>query len=414
MVANRFLLPRLGTMVFLQEFVYGTWLVSMGLILTNYGLSSVIGLSYAVGGIAAIISPVFAGLITDRLFQSQNVLAILNLIGGLILWFIPAQIIQGNEIGVLTLMFLYNLVFIPSYSLRNNVSLRNVVNKKRDFPLVTIFGTVGFMAAGLVIGVLGLSGNPVGYQVGAGISIFAGLYNLTLPKTPPLAKGKPFTVRDWLCLDAYGLLKDKDFRIFIICTFLLFIPFIAYSSFASVLLGDLGVQQVSSVMTLGQVSEVIMLLLLPLIFRKLGYKVVLTIGILAWALRSALFAFGAPDEMVILMYAAIALHGFCWNFFFVTGFMYVDDKAGPHVKSQAQGLLMMFSQGFGVVFGSLITGYLYNNLITEQGTNALAQWPYFWFAIAGFTMIVGIIFLLSFNKKQQFPAKISTYDEGAA
>ncbi|MFE4708788.1 MFS transporter [Peribacillus simplex] len=408
MLNRSMMLPRLGLMVFFQEFVYGSWLVSMGLILSKHGLSSIIGIAYAVGGIAAMLSPIFTGMLTDRFFSSQKVLAILNIIGGIILWFIPEQIYSGNGTTFLWLIFLYNLVFIPSYSLRNNISFRNIKNTKKDFPLINVFGTVGFIAAGLLLGMLGYSENPVSFQLGAVVSILTGLYNFTLPHTPPLDKDKPISVRDWFCLDALSLLKDRNYLVFLICTVLLFIPFTAYSSYASVLLEAVGFEKVASVMTIGQVSEVVFMLLLPLFFRRLGYKYVFFIGIVAWVVRSSLFALGAPEAITMLMYVTIGLHGFCWNFFFVAGFMYTDEKASPEIKSQAQGLLMMFSQGIGIFFGSLATGYLFENIVTNQGSDSLVQWGEFWTYVSVFTAFVAIIFFILFKNREKAIRKDET------
>lgn len=393
------MISRLGLMVFSQEFIYGTWLVSMGLILSNHGMSSIIGIAYAMGGIASIISPIVLGMITDRFFASQKVLAIMNIIGALILWFIPEQIHSGNETIFLWLMFLYNLVFIPNYSLRANISLRNALEPKKDFPIITMCGTIGFITSGLLIGMLGLSGNPVSYQIGAVVSLLIGLYTFTLPNTPPLDKGKPISVRDLFFLDAFKMLKDRNYFVFMFATLLLFIPFTAYSSFAALVLDAVGFEKVTSVMTIGQISEVVFLLLFPLLFARLGYKYVFLIGILAAVLREGLFALGAPDGIASFMIIGIALHGISFNFFLVAGFMYADDKVGPEIKSQSQGLLTMFSQGFGVLLGSLITGYVYNNVVVGQGSG-LVQWRDFWMISSGIAAFTAVFLWLFFKKEK--------------
>ncbi|MGG2085520.1 MFS transporter [Priestia aryabhattai] len=404
------ILPRLGTMIFFQEFVYGTWLVSMGLILSKHGLSSIIGTAYAVGGIAAILSPIFIGMLTDRFFTSQKALAICNIVGAVVLWMIPSQIYAQNGTVFLWLIFLYNLLFIPSYSLRNNISFRNISNYKKDFPLISVFGTVGFIASGLLLGTLGYSDSPVSFQYGAVVSFLLGLYNLTLPNTPPLAKGKPISIRDLLFLDALTLLKDRNYLVFIVCTVLLFIPFTAYSSYASVFLGAFGFQKVAAIMTIGQVSEVLFLLLLPMFFRKLGYKYIFLIGLVAWIARCGLFALGASEVVVMFVYIGLALHGFCWNFFFVTGFMYTDEKADPEIKGQAQGLLMLFSQGIGVFLGSIVTGHLFNITITKQGTGALHQWANFWtYSIAG-AIVITLLFFFLFKRRERSSVTVGTVD----
>ncbi|MBD3861613.1 MFS transporter [Bacillus sp. 28A-2] len=400
MKKSTLMLSRLGTMIFFQEFVYGTWLVSMGLILSKHGLSSIIGTAYAVGGLAAIITPIFVGMLTDRFFSSQKALAFCNIVGGVILWFIPSQIYNGNASIFLMLIFLYNLMFIPSYSLRNNISFRNIENSEKHFPIVNVFGTIGFIASGLLLGFLGYSSSPISFQMGSVVSIFLGIYNLTLPSTPPLAKGKKISMRDLLFLDAFALFKRKNYLIFIICTVFLFIPFTAYSSYTSVFLESFGFNKVSAIMTIGQASEVLFLILLPLFFYKLGYKYIFLIGLVSWVLRFVLFAIGANEMMPFLLYLGIALHGLCWNFFFVSGFMYTDEIADTSIKSQAQGLLMLFSQGIGVFLGSLVTAALFKNNITKSGFESLNEWNHFWTITAVFTMIITILFFVLFKREK--------------
>ncbi len=398
--SRRGMLSRLGMMIFLQEFIYATWLVSLGLMLSKYGLSSIIGMAYALSGIAAILSPVFVGMLADRFIPSQIALAVSNLIGGVLLWLIPDQIYEGNGTAFLVLIFIYNLIFLPSFSLRNNISFRNIKDSKKDFPIVSVFGTVGFMAAGLTVGTLGFSDNPIAFQIGAVISILTGLYNFTLPKTPPLAKGKAISIRDLLCMEALTLLKDRNYLVFILCTSVIFIPFSAYNAYTSVFLGAVGFNKVSSVLTIGQGAEIIVMLLLPLFFARLGYKRVFLIGIAAWVLRAGLFAIGASESIVLFMYIAIALHGFCYNFFFIAGFMYTDDKAGPEIKGQAQGLLTLVSQGFGMFIGSVATGYLFNHTVTGQGLIGLQQWSIFWMYPMILAAITGVVFYIFFKEKR--------------
>ncbi|WNS78785.1 MFS transporter [Domibacillus sp. DTU_2020_1001157_1_SI_ALB_TIR_016] len=399
MQRRSFIVPRLSAMMFFQYFVLGSWFATLGFVLSEHGLSSIIGTAYSIGGIAAIISPIFLGMITDRFFPSQKVLGIVNILGGILLWFLPTQIYSGNATGFLWLMFFYMLCYNPTYSLTNNVTFHNVKDSMRTFPLIRVCGTIGFIAAGLLIGSLGYSDNPLSLQIGAVISVFLGLYCFTLPNTPAPAKGKPFSARDLLCLDALSLLKDRYYLIFIICTVLLFIDHAAYISFTSVFLGDLGINNVSSVLTIGQVSEIVFMLLIPLCFRFLGFKYMFLLGMLAWVVRMSLFVITGPESVAPLVFIAIALHGLCWDFFFVTGYIYTDKVAGEKTRSQAQGLLIMFTQGIGMFVGSFIAGNLFNQTVTEQGAAALSQWKIFWMYPAVIALVVTVFFFIFFKDK---------------
>jgi len=392
-------IPRLSLMMFFQYFVLGSWFSTLGLILTNHGLSSSIGIAYSIGGIAAIISPLFLGMITDRFFPSEKVLGAVNLLGGILLWFMPKQVYLQNSMAFLCLMFLYMLCFNPTYSLTNNISFSNVRDSNKWFPIIRVCGTVGFIIAGFFIGGLGFSGSPVAFYIGAIASILHGLYCFTLPNTPAQAKGKPFSFRDILCLDALTLLKNRNFLVFIICTVLLFTAHAAYMSFSSVYLSDMGVSNVASVLTIGQMSEIVAMLLIPLFLLRLGYKYMFLIGMFAWILRLSLLAISAINSNVTLAIIAVALHGFCWDFFFIAGYMYTDQIAHEKIKSQAQGLIIMFTQGIGMFVGSFVMGNIYNQVVTEQGINALNQWKVFWSYPTIFAIIITIVFTLMFKEK---------------
>jgi nucleoside transporter len=392
-------MPRLSLMMFLQYFVLGSWFATLGYILSKNGMSSIIGTVYAVGGIAAIISPVFIGMITDRFVPSQKVLGLVNLGGAILLWLLPAQIDSGNGTSFVWLMFIYMLLFNPTYSLTNNISISNVEDSVKFFPVIRVCGTIGFIAAGVLIGSLGFSGSTVSFKISAAMSLLLGIYSFTLPNTPAPAKGKPFSIRDVFCLDALQLLKNRYYLVFIICTTVLFIDHAAYTSFTSVFLGDAGVENISSIMTIGQMSEVIFMLLIPFFFRKLGFKWMFIIGMLSWVLRMSLFALSAPEGIVAFMIIGIALHGLCWDFFFVTGYLYTDKVAGEKIKGQAQGLIIMFTQGIGMFVGSFFAGNLFNSTITETGEASLLQWQTFWIYPAAIALVITIVFFIFFKDK---------------
>ncbi|MEH7414274.1 MFS transporter [Neobacillus drentensis] len=400
MQRKSYIIPRLSAMMFFQYFTLGTWFATLGFILSKHGLSSIIGTAYSIGGIAAIISPIVIGMISDRFFPSQKMLALVNIAGGILLWFLPEQIYTKNDNAFLWIMFLYMLCYNPTYSLTNNISFYNVKDTVKAFPIIRVCGTIGFIVASAVVGILGYSGSPVALQIGAIVSVLLGLYSFTLPNTPAPAKGKPLSIRDILCLDALQLLKNRYYLVFIVCTTVLFLDHATYMSFASVFLGDAGVKDVSSVMSIGQFSEVIFMLLLPFFYRRLGFKWMFLVGMIAWVLRMSLFAFSAPEGLVSLMYIGIALHGLCWDFFFVSGYLYTDEVADEKIKGQAQGLIIMLTQGIGMFVGSYFAGKLFNNTVTKTGVASLNQWQTFWVYPAIVAFIVAVFFFFFFKYKR--------------
>ncbi|NGQ95772.1 nucleoside permease [Brevibacillus sp. SYP-B805] len=412
MQTNKLAVPRLSTMMFLEFFVWGAWYATAGLALSKYNLSSIIGTAYSIGAIAAIIAPFFLGMIVDRFFASEKVLGILHLIGAVLLWMIPAQIEDANGTAVLWLLFIYMLCFMPTLALTNNVAFHNVQDGAKNFPAIRVFGTIGWIVAGIAVGQFGYSDSPVIFQIAAVASAILGLYSFTLPHTPAPAKGKPLSMRDLLCLDALAMLKERNYLVFTICSMLICIPLAAYYSFTSPFLAAAGFENVGSVMTIGQMSEIFFMLLIPFFFRKLGVKYMLLAGMLAWMLRYVLFAFGASGQVAWFMYIGIALHGICYDFFFVTGFIYAEKKAGEKIKGQAQSLLLLFTQGIGMYFGSIIAGSMFNSTVTAQGAEALSQWKTFWLYPAVGSIVISLFFFLTFankDEKQSMSRSVDTH-----
>ncbi|WP_299089879.1 nucleoside permease [uncultured Metabacillus sp.] len=401
MKRNALIVPRLSAMMFLEFFVWSAWYATAGLVLSNYGLSSIIGISYSVAAIASIVAPFFLGMVVDRFFPSEKVLAILHLIGAVLLWMVPGLIESGNATALLWILFIYNVCYMPTIALTNNVAFQNLESGSKHFPYIRVFGTVGWIVAGIIIGQLGYSDNIIIFQIAAAVSLLLGVYSFTLPHTPAPAKGKPLSVRDLLFLDALAMLKDKNYLIFIVCSMLICIPLAVYYSFASPFLGTVGFDNVGSVMTIGQMSETLFMLLIPFFFKRFGVKYMLLVGMIAWTLRYVFFGFGAPEEVALFMYIGIALHGICYDFFFVTGFMYAEEKADEKVKAQAQSLIVLVTYGIGMFFGSLIAGELFNSTVTAQGSEALLQWKNFWLYPAGFAAIVAIFFFILFKEKSE-------------
>ncbi|MCY9544101.1 MFS transporter [Paenibacillus alvei] len=401
---QRLVIPRLSVMMFMQFFVWGAWYATAGLALSKYGLSSIIGTAYSVGAIASIIAPFFLGMIVDRFFASEQVMGLLHCVGGLLLWVVGKQVEAGSGTTLLWILFLYMLCYMPTLALSNNVAFHHIADAAKTFPMIRVFGTIGWIVAGILIGQLGYSDSSVIFYISAIASVLQGVFSFTLPHTPAPAKGKPLSARDLLCLDALYMLKDRSYCIFIVCSMLICIPLAAYYSFASPFLEAAGFANVGIVMTIGQMSEIAFMLLIPFFFLRFGIKVMLLVGMLAWTLRYALFAFGAPDQLAPLMIIGIALHGICYDFFFVTGFIYAEQQAGDKVKGQAQSLLLLFTQGIGIYFGSLIAGSLFNQTVTTNGAAALEQWKGFWLYPAGAALVVALLFLLLFKSKEAAPA----------
>ena len=340
---------RLSIMMFLQFFVWGAWFVTLWQVLVGADLAGIIGDSYMSAPIAAIAAPLFLGLIADRFFASEKVMAVLLLIGGVLMLLVPGAISSGNGGLVVWLFIGHMLCYMPTLGLGNTIAFTNL---PRDvFPKVRVWGTIGWIAAGLVGGFLGWSAS-VNLIWMAGISsLVLGAYCFTLPNTPAPMAGKPIDIRSLLMADAFRLLAKPAFLVFIICSTLICIPLAYYYANASGFLANMGFEQPVSAMTIGQMSEIIFMLMIPFFFRKLGVKWMILIGMAAWILRYLLFSMGAPDQVVWMMFAGIALHGICYDFFFVTGFMYTDRVAPKEVKGQAQSMLVFFTQGIGMFVG---------------------------------------------------------------
>lgn len=400
MKAYSSMVPRLSVMMFLQYFITGSWMVTMGLVLSERGLSSIIGTAYSVGGIATILSPIFIGMLADRFFPSEKIMGILHIISGVVLWMVPTQIQSGNATMILVLIFLHKLLYQPTGAISNNIVFNSVQNnEEKYFPIIRVFGTIGFITVGLLIGQMGLSSSTMTFKIAAVSSFLLGIYSFTLPHTPAPAKGKPFSVRDLLFLDAFAMLKDRNFLVFMICTVALFVVNTFYSSFASVFFNDVGIENVASIMTIGQMSEVVFMLLMPLFFMRFGVKYMMIFGMLGLILRSLLLGFGAPEVAFMIM--AIALYGTCQDFIFVTGEIYTSQKADKKIKAQAQSLVKTFTWGIGMFIGSFIAGNIFNNTVTTDSAGSLSQWKVFWMYPAITALIILILFAIFFKDKSK-------------
>jgi nucleoside transporter len=349
---------RLSLMMFLQFFVWGAWFATLGLCLGSNGLENFSAGAYGSAPLGAMIAPLFLGLIADRFFASQKVMGLLFLIGGLLLLLIPGVAESGNGKMMVWLMIGNMLCYMPTLGLSNTITFTNL--DRMNFPKVRVWGTIGWIAAGLVVGLLGWSAKFEMFYIAGSASLLMGAYSFILPNTPPPSKGQPLNLRALLMVDAFSLLKRPAFFVFVFCSLLICIPLAYYFGVTANYLQNTGFLQEASTMTIGQMSEIFFMLLIPFFFRKLGVKWMILVGMIAWVVRYLLFAYGAPDQVVWMIFLGIALHGICYDFFFVTGFMYTDKIAPTAIRSQAQSMLVFFTQGVGMYIGyAIVFGIMY-------------------------------------------------------
>lgn len=398
----RAMTARLSAMMFLEFFVWGAWYTTIAVYMSNHGLEALTHWPYTVNPIGAIVAPFFVGLIADRYFATEKVFAVLHLIGGALMLYAPQLI--GDPTAFIVALLFYNICYMPTLSLANSLSFHNITDQENQFPRIRVFGTIGWIIAGLFISFV-LSGFVEGipeatalplYTSGIG-SIVLGLYAFTLPHTPPPARGEKVSIGSIVGVDALKQLGSKSFYVFAAASFLICIPLAAYYNFTQLFLEATGFENIAGTQTLGQMSEVIFMLLMPFFFVRLGVKYMLLAGMGAWVVRYALFAFGAPDAVAWMIIFGIVLHGICYDFFFVAGQVYVDKKSTARIRGQAQGLLLLITYGFGFLVGAQIAGNIYNGILETSQTLSLADWQSFWLVPAGIAFFVMIFFWATFK-----------------
>jgi len=393
-------------MMFLQFFIWGAWYTSIAVYMTAEGMGDLTHWPFTVNPIAAIAAPFFLGLVADRYFSTEKVLGVLHLLGGLVLLSVPQ--FSGKPVVFVLLLLLYNLCFMPTLGLANSLAFHNIDDQEKQFPVIRVFGTIGWIVAGLAVSLVlsrFVSGGTLAEQtpmpllMAAVTSLLLGAYSFTLPHTPPPAAGEKVSARSILGLDALKELGSKPFFVFLGASLLICIPLAAYYNFTQLFLEATGFENIAATQTLGQMSEVIFMLLMPLFFVRLGVKWMLAVGMGAWVLRYVLFAFAAPSEVFWMIIVGIALHGICYDFFFVTGQVYVDKKSTPAIRGQAQGMLVLVTYGLGMLIGAQAAGKLFNTFLGDTGTLTLSQWQQFWFVPAAFAAVVLVGFILLFNDR---------------
>ena len=383
---------KLSVMMFLEYFIWGAWYVTMGTWLGALGFSGEqIGLTYGTTALAAMISPFFVGMIADRFFATQQLLAVLHLAGGAALFYASAQtVFWPLYIAVL----IHTLFYMPTLALTNSLSFRQMRDPGREFPPVRVLGTIGWIVAGLVVGTLGVEATGRPMQLAAAGSVLMAVFCLLLPHTPPQSTGS-VRVRDVLGLDALELMKDRSFAVFVIGSFLVCIPLQFYYAFANPFLNAIGVTNAAGKMTMGQMSELVFMLLMPWFFRRLGVKQMLLVGMAAWVARYILFAYGDNGPLVWMLYLGILLHGICYDFFFVTGQIYVDQKAPPSVRAAAQGFITFVTYGVGMLIGSWLSGRVVDAYATSGGSGH--DWQHIWLVPAAMAAVVLVLFAVFFR-----------------
>ncbi len=388
---------QLSVMMFLEFFIWGAWFVTMGTYLGNNLKASGVetGLAYQTQSIGAILAPFIIGLIADRFFPAQRILGVLHLVGAAMMYFASTA---TQFSGFYSFILLYMILYMPTLALVNSISFRQMQSPEKEFSSVRVLGTIGWIVAGLVIGYLNWekAGNLQNtFLMASGVSAVLGVMSFTLPHTPPArAQGEKLTTSEILGLDALSLLKDRSFLTFFLGSVLICIPLSFYYNFTNPFLNEIGMDRAAAKMSMGQMSEALFLLIMPWFFVRLGVKRMLLLGMAAWALRYILFAFGDVGANYWMLILGIILHGICYDFFFVTGQIYTDNRAGEKFKSAAQGMITLATYGVGMFIGSIVSGYVVDLYINSSGGH---DWQAIWLVPGGIAFVIILAFVVAFR-----------------
>jgi nucleoside transporter len=426
---------QLSVMMFLNFFIWGIWFVTMGTYLSMGKIGAdggQTGLAYGTQCLGAIIAPFIIGMIADRFFAAQKILGVLHLAGAGLLYYISTQ---ESFSSFYSLLLIYMIIYMPTLALVNAIALKQVTNAEKEFAGIRLWGTIGWIVAGLIIGWMawepatelvksGTAENAsaeakealqtaasklnITFLAGAVVAACFGIYSFFLPNTPPPKAGKDVSFAEVIGLDALKVLKDKNYLIFFFASVLICIPLAFYYGSANQFLNESGMEKAAAKMTMGQMSEAVFLFLMPLFFRRFGVKQMLLIGMFAWVLRYLLFAYGNIDNGIWMLYLGIILHGICYDFFFVTGQIYTDQKAGEKVRSAAQGLITLATYGVGMYIGFWLAGKIADQQAIKDATGKVINhhWQNVWIFPCLFAAGVALLFLVFFknDKKTTIPA----------
>jgi nucleoside transporter len=388
-------------MMFLEFFIWGAWFVTMGTYLTKTikATDAQTGLAYGTQSLGAIIAPFIIGLIADKYFSAQKILAILHLAGAGFMYY--ASTLSNFE-SFYPVLLVYMILFMPTLALVNAIAFRQMKDPGKEFSFIRVWGTLGWIVAGLIIGWLAWEqkGTLVNtFRLTAVVSLVLGLFSFTLPDTPPPKAGSKTSFGEIIGLDALKLLKDRNFFIFFISSLLICIPLAFYYQETNVFLNELQVKGAAAKMSMGQMSEMIFMFLMPFFFVRLGVKKMLMLGMAAWVIRYLLFGFGDAGSGIWLLYGGIILHGICYDFFFVTGQIYTDERAGERIRSSAQGMITLATYGLGMLIGFWFAGQVAGYFKTADGHN----WKNIWMVPAGTAAFILLLFAIFFKDKKRNP-----------
>lgn len=399
----------LSTMMFLEFFIWGAWYVTMSTYLTKIGFEGTdVGNAYSTVAWAAIVSPFFVGMVADRFFAAQRVLGVMHLLGGLLLYWASTIVTPGEFFWVL---LGYALCYTPTLALTNAIAFNQMKNPEKEFPPIRVLGTLGWIVAGLAIAHIltrfiakDVEATAIPMRMAAIASFVLGVYSFFLPDTPPKSVGKKVTVGEILGLDALKLMKDRSFAVFMIGSLLVCIPLAFYYSFANAFFNEVGMEGAAGKMSFGQMSEVVFMLLMPFFLGRLGIKKTLLLGMLAWFVRYLFFGYGNMGTLAFMFYLGILLHGICYDFFFVTGQIYVEKEAPKAIQASAQGFFALVSYGVGMVIGNNIAGLVVNHYQVMDAAGKITGhlWRQIWIAPAVMAAVVVVLFALFFQEPAKF------------
>lgn len=390
---------RLSVMMFLEYFIWGAWYVTLGTWLgqTLHFSGEQIGIAAGTTALGAMVSPFLVGLLADEFFATQYLLAALHGIGGILLWYASTR----HGFGLFyVILLLYALCYMPTMALTNSLSFRHMRDPRQDFGSIRVLGTAGWIVAGLLVGFLRVEPTAVPMKLAATSSILMALYCLTLPHTPPLGSSSELKLKNIFPVESVNLFKDKAFSVFAAASFLICIPLQFYYAFTNPYLNEIGVTNAAGKMTMGQMSELLFMVTIPWFFKRLGVKRTLILGMLAWVARYICFAYGNNGVLVWMLYLGIVLHGVCYDFFFVTGQIYVDRKAPPALRAAAQGLITFITYGAGMFIGSYISGKVVDMYAKSAPSGVVHDWRSIWLVPAVGSAIVLFFFALGFRDNE--------------